>query len=165
MNQLLLTIAVSLLSTSLTLAAGTHNSGHGSDEHHDTMASGKTGEASAVTRTVEITMLETDDGAMLFEPSLVSVQQGETIRFAITNAGSNDHEFVIDQHMKNMEHKKLMEKFPEMEHDDPNSVRLKQGENGEIIWQFSNNEELEFACLIPGHYELGMKGVLEIVSK
>ncbi len=35
---------------------------------------------------------------------------------------------------KNAEHKALMEKFPEMEHEDPNAVRLEPGKAGTIIW-------------------------------
>ena len=109
-------------------------------------------------------MYETDDGEMLFEPKALSVEQGETIRFEIVNAGENEHEFVLDSYEKNQEHKALMAKFPEMEHDDPNSVRLEEGEKGEIIWEFSNQGEFEFACLIPGHYESGMKGVLKVAG-
>ena len=51
-----------------------------------------------------------------------------------------------------------MAKFPEMEHDDPNAMRLGAGEEGEIIWSFTTAGSLEFACLIPGHYESGMHG-------
>ena len=38
----------------------------------------------------------------------------------------------------NAEHKELMARFPEMEHDDPNAVRLQPGETGEILWTFEN---------------------------
>ena len=55
-------------------------------------------------------------------------------------------------------HKALMEKFPEMEHADPNSIRLEPGAKGEIIWKFSASGEFQFACLIPGHMEAGMQG-------
>ena len=176
MKYLLSITAALLISTNLSYAAGSHSGGHdegngdshaeghGGDDHHGEMAAGKPGEASAVTRTVEVKMYETDDGQMLFEPKTLSVKHGETIRFAITNAGENEHEFVLDSYEKNQEHKAVMAKFPEMEHDDPNSVRLEEGEKGEIIWNFSNNGEFEFACLIPGHYESGMKGVLTVAS-
>jgi uncharacterized cupredoxin-like copper-binding protein len=51
-----------------------------------------------------------------------------------------------------------MEEFPEMEHDDPNAVRLEPGATGEILWTFSNTGTFEYACLILGHYEAGMYG-------
>jgi uncharacterized cupredoxin-like copper-binding protein len=64
-----------------------------------------------------------------------------------------------------MGHKKVMEKFPEMEHDDPNSVRLAPGKTGEIIWKFTKSGTLTFACLIPGHYEAGMRGDVSVTAK
>lgn len=44
----------------------------------------------------------------------------------------------------------------------PSHIEVKQGEQGEITWQFENSGTLEFACLIPGHFEAGMKGSFEI---
>jgi len=55
-----------------------------------------------------------------------------------------------------------LEKFPEMEHDDPNAVRLEPGEEAEIIWTFGEAGTFEFACLLPGHYEAGMHGPIII---
>ena len=129
-----------------------------SDGHHGAMAVGKPGKASEATRTVRVAMDETDDGHMLFEPAALSVHQGETIRFLVTNAGESDHEFVLDDHKGMMKHKALMERFPEMEHDDPNSVRLEPGQTGEVVWTFTNAGTFMFACMIPGHFEAGMKG-------
>lgn len=58
-----------------------------------------------------------------------------------------------------------MEKFPEMEHDDPNSIRLSAGQSGEIVWKFTTDGEFKFACLIPGHYEAGMHGDVSVAGK
>ena len=141
MKSILATITAILLTGSAAIAGGSHDGGHGDDHsqtteshghghgdgHHE-LAAGKPGEVSKVSRTINVKMYETDDGEMLFEPASLKVKHGETIRFAIVNAGENDHEFVLDSYEKNQEHKKLMEKFPEMEHDDPNSVRLEEGE-------------------------------------
>ena len=57
-----------------------------------------------------------------------------------------------------------MKKFPEMEHDDPNMVSLAAGKTGEVIWQFTKAGKIDFACLQPGHYEAGMKGLLNVAS-
>lgn len=156
MKHASMTLAAALCALGLgmggALAAGTHAGGHG-----DEMAVGSPGKASAATRTVGITLKETDDG-MAIEPASLQVKQGETIRFQVTNIGEIEHEFVVDTHVRNQEHKKIMAKFPEMEHDDPNSVRLDAGEKGEVVWTFSNAGTFEFACLIPGHYESGMHG-------
>ena len=146
------------LSASAAYAAGTHSGGHGYDE----MAVGRPGKAEHVDRTIEVVMRETDDGEMVFEPASLSVKAGETIRFEVKNSGELEHEFVLDHHDKLMEHKALMERFPEMEHDDPNSIRLAEKTGGEVIWTFSNAGEFEFGCLIPGHYDAGMKGSVAV---
>ena len=68
----------------------------------------------------------------------------------------------MDSMAQNAEHKELMAKFPEMEHDDPNAVRLEPGEEAEILWTFNKAGNFEFACLLPGHYEGGMHGALTV---
>ncbi|KFB09607.1 MULTISPECIES: cupredoxin domain-containing protein [Nitratireductor] len=140
------------------IAAGTHAGGHG-----EYMA-GEPGALSEVNRSIEIEMRETDDGEMIFQPAAISVRAGETIRFIIKNAGELEHEFVVDHHDKMMEHKELMQRFPEMEHDDPNAIRLSSASSGEIIWKFSNTGNFEFGCLLPGHYEAGMKGSILVAA-
>ncbi len=124
---------------------------------------GRPGSADEVDRTINIAMRETDDGAMLFEPNEFSFKQGETIRFNVTNKGELEHEFVIDTMKGNAKHKKAMAMM-NMEHDDPNSVRLDPGKSGEVIWKFANTGNFEFACLIPGHYESGMHGPIKVGS-
>ena len=158
MKKLMIAGAFSLLATSA-FASGTHEGGHG-----DSLA-GEPGRKAKVTKTIQVTMKETDDGKMLYMPASVEVKEGQTVRFAIRNAGETDHEFVLDTHDEIMEHKKVMEKFPEMEHDDPNSVRLAPGKSGEIIWKFTKSGTLTFACLIPGHYEAGMHGNVSVTAK
>jgi uncharacterized cupredoxin-like copper-binding protein len=158
MKTFILTGLLSLLATTA-LASGTHEGGHG-----DSLA-GEPGKKSKVTKTIQVTMKESDDGKMLYLPAAVEVKEGQTVRFAIRNAGETDHEFVLDTHDEIMEHKKVMAKFPEMEHDDPNSVRLAPGKSGEIVWKFTKSGTLTFACLIPGHYEAGMHGAIDVTAK
>mgnify|MGYP001076096325 CR=1 FL=1 len=140
-----------------------HSEGHGNAGHHK-MAVGMPGMADMVTRTIKISMIETDDGDMVFEPKSLELKAGETVRFAIQNKGELEHEFVLDTVEENAKHKAIMQEFPEMEHDDPNSVRLEEGQSGEIIWSFTNTGTFEFACLIPGHYESGMHSSIEVAD-
>lgn len=153
MKKLATILTCLLLGTGATHAAGTHAGGH-----DGAMAAGQPGKKSEITRVIKVTMTETEDGAMVFSPWQFKIKKGETIRFAIVNKGETDHEFVLDDHKGMEEHKVLMEKFPEMEHADPNSIRLEPGAKGEIIWKFSTSGEFKFACLIPGHIEAGMHG-------
>ncbi len=114
---------------------------------------------------IDIIMLEKEDGSMVFEPAALNMKKGETVRFLLTNKGDSDHEFVMDDVVANQKHKLAMEKYPDMEHADPNAIRLESGESGEIVWTFANTGKFEFACLIPGHYEAGMHGALTVEDR
>lgn len=152
-------LAALLALTGGAFAAGSHAGGHGDA---GMMAIGKPGTPADASRTVMITMMERDDGGMVFEPAALAVSEGETLRLKFVNKGELDHEFVMDVHDGIMEHKELMERFPEMEHDDPNSIRLAPGATGEIVWTFAKAGDFSFACLIPGHYDSGMKGDIKV---
>ena len=64
-----------------------------------------------------------------------------------------------------LEHLEQMRKFPDMEHDEPSKVTLAPGKQGEIVWQFTKAGAVNFACLMPGHYEAGMKGQVKVNKK
>ncbi|WP_027244867.1 copper-binding protein [Leisingera daeponensis] len=154
MNKILSAAFIGALSAAPAFADGGHDGG---------MEVGKPGKAAHADREVAVTMKETDDGEMLFEPSSFSFAKDETVKFVITNAGELEHEFVLDTAERNVHHKAMMAKM-EMEHDDPNSVRLEPGKSGEVVWTFSNAGTFEFACLIPGHYESGMHGPIAVLD-
>src|ERR1700680_3109034 len=97
--------------------------GTGDPGKHKTFSAGTPGDSSKPARTVEVTMREAD-GSMSFAPDRIEVRRGEQIRFALKNAGTQDHEFMLATKEENVTHGKLMERFPEMEHDDPNGKRL-----------------------------------------
>lgn len=160
MRQTLIS-ALIILNASGALAAGSHDGGHG---HAQMMGAGMPAMHDAATRTIEVTMTEPAKGGMAFEPARISFKEGETVRFMITNAGALEHEFVLDTFASNKEHAVLMAKFPEMEHDDPNAIRLAPGESGEIVWTFAKPGEFQYACLIPGHMEAGMHGPVTVTK-
>ena len=58
------------------------------------------------------------------------------------------------------EHAELMKKFPNMEHAEPYMAHVQPGETMEMIWEFSKAGEFAFGCLIPGHFDAGMKGTV-----
>jgi uncharacterized cupredoxin-like copper-binding protein len=148
----------------LTLTMGMAVAGPGESGHsHRSFAAGEPGNPKRpVARTVEVTMRETDDAKMLFVPDRVMVKRGEQVKFVIRNAGKVEHEFMLDSVANNAKHKVQMEKNPDMEHDDPNGRRLGLNESAEILWRFTKPGNFEFACLIPGHYESGMKGIVVV---
>ena len=141
------------------IAGGDHPAGHSHGE--DESAIGKSGATGNVNRTIAVSM--TDN--MRFTPSNISVKQRETVRFIIKNNGQVKHELSLGTQKELLEHLELMKKFPDMEHDEPNKVTLVPGQQGEIIWQFNKAGIVNFACLMPGHYEAGMKGTIKVGKK
>jgi len=154
LHKLLIAIPGILLAmTAMTaMASGNHAGGH------DKELIGKSGVASKVARTVIVTM--TDD--MRFHASTFNVKQGETIRFIVKNTGQLKHEMVLGTEKELKEHAEVMKKYPAMEHADDNMVTVAPGMSGEIIWRFTKAGKVDFACLQPGHYDAGMKGVIKI---
>ncbi len=150
-----LLIAVPSLLMALTaMASGTHAGGH------DDEAIGKPGMASKVTRTITMDMAD----SMRFSVPNVAAKQGETIRFVVKNSGKVKHEMVLGTEKELKEHYEVMKKNPEMEHADANMVTVAPGRSGEIIWQFTKAGKVDFACLQPGHYDAGMKGVVTVAG-
>jgi uncharacterized cupredoxin-like copper-binding protein len=41
-------------------------------------------------------------------------------------------------------------------------VTVAPGKTGEVIWQFTKAGKIDFACLQPGHYDAGMKGIVDV---
>ena len=160
MRKHILIAGMMMLLAGPAFATGTHSGGH----DDELTAIGKPGDAGKVTRTINISMIESGDGSMSFNPTTIVVKKGDTIRLAFTNKGENNHEFVMDTHEHVMEHKKAMEKFPDMEHEDPNQIRIGPKGKGEIVWTFTTAGDFDFACLIPGHHDLGMKGTIKVIA-
>lgn len=121
---------------------------------------GRAGDPSKVDRTITIEMKD----EMRFVPAAINVKQGETIRFVVRNSGKIMHELVIGTMRDLTEHAELMKKFPNMEHDEPYMAHVQPGKTGEIVWQFSQTGQFNYACLMPGHFEAGMIGQVAVVE-
>jgi len=150
------------------LASPAHGSGK--------VANGEPGKASSVSQTIELQMHDN-----YYSQEAVTVKKGETVRFIVKNTGDLVHEFNIGTPAQHAGHQEEMEMMVDhgileadkinrhmmsmdmgggktMEHNDPNSVLLEPGETKEVIWLFSDSATLEYACNVPGHYDLGMVG-------
>jgi uncharacterized cupredoxin-like copper-binding protein len=124
-----------------------------SHEHHDHFSAGEPGDPGKPSRTIEIALNEMD-----FAPANIEVKRGEQIRFVLRNVGTEDHEFLLATTEENLKHAELMKKFPKMEHDDPNGVRVAPKKSAEIVWKFTKAGTFEYSCLIPTHRDMGMIG-------
>ncbi|WP_445400441.1 cupredoxin domain-containing protein [Zobellella sp. An-6] len=157
-----LSVIVLTLLPGLALAAGEH----GGHQGHD-MASmnqgmhgvGQPGKAADVSRTIEVVM--GDD--MRFSPAHIEVKEGETIRLFVKNAGKLAHELVIGDIESLREHAEMMRQMPDMKHAEANMVSLQPGQRGGLVWKFDQPGTVDFACLLPGHMEAGMKGSIQVM--
>ena len=137
---------------------------------------GEKGDPNNVDRIINIKMFDN-----YYEPNLIKVKKGETIKFIIKNLGDLVHEYNIgtkEMHIKHQPEmqrlvdyeillvdkidkakmKKMSKKDHSLAHLHSNSVMLEPNKTGEIIWKFTKNLNLQMACNIPGHYESGMYG-------
>lgn len=174
-------LALAALSTVPALSGQGHSGGHGG---HHVADHGAPGKASQADRTVQVTMYDS-----YYEPETIQVKAGETVRFVVQNKGDLVHEFNLgtaamhaahqDEMMMMVEHGVLTadqineQAAAEMQasmghgrHDDPNSVLLEPGKTGEVVWTFPEGASvnLEFACNVPGHYDAGMVGEVDLAK-
>ena len=114
-----------------------------------------------------------------YEPNQIKIKKNETIKFLVKNKGELVHEFNIATKAMHLKHqtemmemveneiilvdkidkikmKEMAKKNPSMGHSHSNSVLLSPGESAELIWKFNNTLDIEAACNVPGHYEVGM---------
>ena len=144
------------------------------------MKIGSKGNETDITRVIKVVMYDN-----YYEPSSFHIKKGETIKFEVENAGMLVHEFNIANKMMHMKHQPEMVKMAEngillafsidkekmkkmakmdksMGHSHSNSVLLEPKQKGEIIWKFDNAVNIEVACNVPGHYQVGMIAKVDI---
>ncbi len=122
---------------------------------------GIAGETRDVQRTITIRMTD----AMRFEPSRITVREGETVRLRAVNRGRVLHEIVLGTPQELRAHAELMKKHPGMEHDEPYMAHVAAGRRGDIVWTFNRAGTFDFACLIPGHFDAGMVGQIVVTPR
>lgn len=153
-------VAVALVASTSAFAHGDKPHGGNTAATKEQKPWGIAGDAKAATRSIEVRMLDT----MRFVPERIDVRQGETIRFVYRNEGKVMHEFVLGTRKELEQHAAMMVKFPTMEHDEPYMVHVAPGKTGEIVWTFNRAGTFDFACLIPGHYQAGMRGKVVVAA-
>ena len=135
---------------------------------------GEKGDPAKVVKIIKVKMYDN-----YYEPSEFKIKKNQTIKFVVYNYGEFVHEFNIatkEMHLKHQSEmmkmveneilladridKKKMNEFSKkdssMSHSHSNSVLIEPNKSAEIIWKFNNEVELEAACNVPGHYEVGM---------
>ena len=135
---------------------------------------GEKGDPAEVVKVIKVNMYDN-----YYEPNKFKIKKNQTIKFIVYNHGEFIHEFNIatkEMHLKHQPEmmkmveneilladridkkkmKALSKKDNSMSHSHSNSVLIEPDKSAEIIWKFNTETELEAACNIPGHYEVGM---------
>ena len=135
---------------------------------------GEKGNSSEVSRVIQVKMYDN-----FYEPSEFTIKKNETIKFIVYNYGELVHEFNIATKKMHLKHqpemmrmveneillvdridkkkmKEMSKKDHSMSHSHSNSVLLEPNQSAELIWKFNTDANLEAACNVPGHYDVGM---------
>lgn len=115
---------------------------------------GRPGDPAQAHRTIAVSM----DDRMRYEPAVIRVREGETVKLVATNNGQVLHEIVLGTLAGLREHAELMRRFPGMEHEEPFMAHVNPAGREELVWQFNRPGEFFYGCLVPGHFEAGMVG-------
>lgn len=148
-----------------------HAHGHGEARHgnggekkalsNEAYSWGREGDARKAVRTIRVDMADT----MRFDPDEVRVKRGDTVKFVVRNTGKLMHEMVIGTHEELEKHAEMMKKHPGMEHDAPYMAHVAPGDSQEIVWTFDKPGTFMYGCLLPGHWEAGMKASIVVAAK
>ncbi|MGH1482271.1 MAG: cupredoxin domain-containing protein [Geminicoccales bacterium] len=177
-------ILVLLASAATAIAAGDQG-GHGLANHPEV---GAPGDPTAVTTTIEVTMNDnyfepetitvpagstvrfvvTNTGGLLHEFNLGIAAMHGAMQDEM--AMMMDHGMISDvsmhHDMTTMNHDQMggmdMDEMMAMLDGHPNRVMVEPGATEELVWTFKEAIELEFACTIPGRYDSGMVGSIQV---
>ncbi len=137
--------------------------GHAPEGEHGLAASSDAMTALKVDRSIDIRM--SDD--MRFTPNQIEVKAGETLKLRVYNDGKLPHELVLGTDEEIRQHAEDMKKgaaHSSHGHGKGAAIEVAPGQSGELVVQFAQAATLQMACLIPGHYEGGMRGKIQVTA-
>ncbi|MEZ9543690.1 cupredoxin family protein [Vibrio sp. 10N.286.48.C11] len=100
-------------------------------------------------------VLLSDDMKITFK-NKVDIEPNDVVQFVVMNTGKIDHEFSIGSASEQLEHREMMKNMGNHAHDSGSTVTVKPGKAKQMLWHFHGDNQVEFACNIPGHAEAGM---------
>ena len=100
-------------------------------------------------------VLLSDDMKITFK-NKVDIEPNDVVQFVVMNTGKIDHEFSIGSASEQLEHREMMKNMGNHAHDLGSTVTVKSGKAKQMLWHFHGDNQVEFACNIPGHAEAGM---------
>lgn len=101
-----------------------------------------------------------------FDPKSIAVAAGDTVTFSVKNEGGILHELRFSNAERIAQHLAEIHDGEGAEHSDDASsddivIELESGESGEVTVTFEPTVFTEVVCLVPGHYEAGMRANLK----
>ncbi|MEZ8013131.1 MULTISPECIES: cupredoxin family protein [Vibrio] len=100
-------------------------------------------------------VLLSDDMKITFK-NKVDIEPNDVVQFVVMNTGKIDHEFSIGSASEQLELREMMKNMGNHAHDSGSTVTVKPGKAKQLLWHFHGDNNVEFACNIPGHAEAGM---------
>lgn len=182
MKKTLLTLSLMMATTSVAVYANMDHSNmdhgqikmnHGKMEHHGDMdhsnmdmSSMKMGDmkgmsdvgmpAKGAKPNKVIQVILADDMTIKFKGN-AEIKPDDVVQFVVMNTGKIDHEFTIGSHDEQVKHREMMRNMSgSHKHDMGNAVTVSPGKAKQLTWHFHGDNNVEFACNIPGHAEAGM---------
>ena len=104
-------------------------------------------------RTIEVRMVDT-----AFEPTSITVEDGETVRLRFSNDGQLPHDAFIGDEAAQARHGEEMAEDAHGGHgpEDLDAITVESGGTGELVHTFTPGDTIRIGCHQPGHYEAGM---------
>ncbi len=96
-----------------------------------------------------------DDMTITFKKE-VKIEPNDVVQFVVMNLGKQEHEVAIGSAQEQLEHREMMKKMSNHDHDMGNAVTVQPGKAKQLLWHFHGDNAVEFACNIPDHAEAGM---------
>lgn len=97
----------------------------------------------------------------LFDTEEIRVWQGTRVRFVVDNGDPIPHELIVGDASVHARH----EAGTHAQHPAiPGEVSVPANATGVTTFRFDEPGRVEFACHLPGHYDYGMHGTVEVVA-
>jgi len=97
-----------------------------------------------------------------FIPSTLRVEVGTEVRFVVRNDDPINHELIVGAADVHARHRN----GTEAKHAPrPGELSVGPDEQGVTTYRFDDPGVVEMACHLPGHYDYGMRGEVEVVER
>ena len=95
---------------------------------------------------------------------VITLKEGERVRFRIINAGPNDaHDFYVSGHLlENVHNEQIVNGTVSAE--ELASVSVGSLTFGDWVMTAGSAGEYSYSCTVPGHHEAGMYGILNVIG-